>query len=73
MTINQNCTIEDSEDSQSEQLTAKIAAMGENELWSRRDQLDCDLDRYGFMEGASLELDLIEDEIETRKNRNLIS
>ena len=72
MTTNVNCMFEDCGDAQAEQLSAKIAAMSENELWSRRDQLDCDIDRYGYMEGAGHELNLIEHEIATRSNRNLI-
>ncbi len=66
-TTNENCMFEDCGDEQVEKLTANIAAMSENELWSRRDQLDCDIDRYGYMEGAGFELNLIEDELATRR------
>lgn len=66
-TTNENCMFEYCGDEQVEKLTANIAAMSENELWSRRDQLDCDIDRYGYMEGAGLELNLIEAELATRR------
>lgn len=66
-TTNENCMFEDCVDEQVEKLTANIAAMSENELWLRRDQLDCDIDRYGYMEGAGFELNLIEAELATRR------
>ena len=47
-------------------LAQKIKTMSEGELWSRRDYLDCSLDRYGYKESYSHELKLIEHEIATR-------